>query len=62
MADIVIQIKTIQMKLITLLFFSIYSIIIYGQNDGIYTSKYWNYKYALRGDDKDTGLSQWEPK
>lgn len=30
-------------------------------DDGTYYSKYWNYRYALRGDDIDPSYIRWEP-
>jgi hypothetical protein len=31
------------------------------KSHGFYTSKYWNYRYALRGDDSDPSYRKWEP-
>lgn len=64
--DIVYLIKNVEknsyMKSIILILFICVIGVCYSQSDdGVYYSKYWNYRYALRGDDIDPSYIRWEP-
>lgn len=49
------------MRIIALLWFSLFSFTSFSQDEGLLLSKYWNYRYALNGDRVDPSFGLWEP-